>query len=88
MLEFITIKNVQKSLAEWCKLLRKRENLTQQQLAIELNLSPITISKLENGDNATLETILKVLQHFDEMKNFNQFIRTRKSNLNENKSLY
>ncbi len=88
MLEFVTIKDIQKALGEWCKLLRKREKLTQQDLASELDLSPITISKLENGENATLETVLKILQYFDEMNSFNQFIQSRIANLNESKSLY
>lgn len=88
MFEFITIKDIQKALGEWCKLLRKREKLTQQELAKELDISPITISKLENGENATLETILKVLQYFDELNSFNRFIQTKIENLNDTKSLY
>nr|WP_317631496.1 helix-turn-helix transcriptional regulator [uncultured Flavobacterium sp.] len=39
--------------------MRKQEKLTQYDLASELDLSPITISKLENGENTTLETVLK-----------------------------
>ena len=58
-MEFVTIKKNQKALGEWCKLLRKQEKLTQYDLASELDLSPITISKLENGENTTLETVLK-----------------------------
>lgn len=87
-MEFVTIKDIQKSIGEWCKLLRKRDKLTQKDLATELDLSPITISKLENGDNATLETVLKILQYFDEMNSFNRFIQTKITNLNDNKSLY
>lgn len=88
MFDFITIKDIQKTLGEWSKLLRKREKLTQQELAKELDISPITISKLENGENATLETILKVLQYFDELNSFNRFIQTKIENLNDTKSLY
>mgnify|MGYP003482774487 CR=1 FL=1 len=88
MFELITIKDIQKALGEWCKLLRKREKLTQQELAKELDISPITISKLENGENATLETILKVLQYFDELNNLHLFIQTKIENLNDTKSLY
>lgn len=88
MFEFITIKDIQKALGEWCQLLRKREKLTQQELAKELDISPITISKLENGENTTLETILKVLQYFDEMNSLNQFIQTKIEHLNDSKSLY
>lgn len=88
MFELITIKDIQKALGEWCKLLRKREKLTQQELAKELGISPITISKLENGENATLETILKVLQYFDELNSLHRFIQTKIENLNDTKSLY
>lgn len=88
MFDFITIKNIQQTIGAWCKLLRKREKLTQQELAKELDISPITISKLENGENTTLETILKVLQYFDEMNSLNQFIQTKIEHLNDSKSLY
>nr|WP_298001731.1 helix-turn-helix transcriptional regulator [uncultured Flavobacterium sp.] len=88
MFDFITIKNIQQTIGAWCKLLRKREKLTQQDLAKELDISPITISKLENGENTTLETILKVLQYFDEMNSLNQFIQTKIEHLNDSKSLY
>ncbi len=88
MLEFITINDVKSNFGEWCKQLRKREKLTQQQLADELALSPLTISKLENGENPTIETVLKVLQYFDEMKSLNAFVTTKISNLKDNQSLY
>ncbi|HLV42242.1 MAG TPA: helix-turn-helix transcriptional regulator [Brumimicrobium sp.] len=88
MINVVTIKNVQESIGEWCRLLRKREKLTQQQLAVELDLSPITISKLENGENATLETALKILQYFEELDGFNRFIQSKITNLNNIKPLY
>ena len=88
MFDFITIKNIQQTIGAWCKLLRKREKLTQQDLAKELDISPITISKLENGENTTLETILKVLQYFDELNSLYRFIQTKIENLNDTKSLY
>ena len=69
-------------------MLRKREKLTQQELSKKLDISPITISKLDNGENATLETILKVLQYFDELNSLNRFIQTKIENLNDTKSLY
>ena len=88
MLEFVTIKNVQQSVGIWCKQLRKTEKMTQKQLADELAISPITISKLENGENATLETVLKVLQYFDEMNAVYQFVQNKTAQLNDNESLY
>ena len=88
MFQFTTIKDLKKNLGNWCKQLRKRENLTQKQLAEELALSPLTISKLENGENPTIETLLKVLQHFDELKSLNEFVQTKRENLNVNANLY
>lgn len=88
MLDFITIKEVKANLGVWCKQLRKSQRLTQKQLADELALSPLTISKLENGDNPTIETLLKVLQYFNEMQAFNQFVINKIENSNNNQSLY
>jgi len=85
MFRNITIKDVKNNIANWCKTLRKADGLSQQQLANELNLSRITISKLENGENFTIETLLKVLQHFNQMDTFNDFVV---NNTNTDQSLY
>ncbi|RYJ44256.1 XRE family transcriptional regulator [Flavobacterium beibuense] len=39
--------------------------LSQEDLAKALELSRLTIRKLEEGHNATLDTLLKVINHFD-----------------------
>ncbi len=88
MLNFITIKEVKNNIGQWCREMRKAENLTKQELAEELELSRFTIAKLENGENPTLETVLKVLQYFDEMKSLNQFVMNKKEDLSDNKSMY
>ncbi|OWK73098.1 hypothetical protein CBW16_10050 [Flavobacteriaceae bacterium JJC] len=88
MLDFITIKEVKGSIGSWCRAMRKAENLTKQELAEELELSRFTIAKLENGENPTLETLLKVLQYFDEIKSLNQFVVGKTDNLNDHQSLY
>jgi transcriptional regulator with XRE-family HTH domain len=88
MLTFTTIKEVKDNLGLWCKELRKSEKLTQKQLAEELALSPLTISKLENGENPTIETLLKVLQYFNEMDAFNQYLKQRIERVDTNESLY
>ena len=88
MLDFISIKEVKANLGLWCKQLRKSQRLTQKQLADELALSPLTISKLENGENPTIETILKVLQYFNEMEDFNLYMKQRTDLLVANKSMY
>ena len=88
MLDVTTIKDVKNSIGEWCKKMRKAEHLTQQELADELALSRLTIAKLENGENPTIETLLKVLQYFDEMKSINQFVSDKIENLDNNQSMY
>lgn len=88
MLDFITIKEVKISIGTWCREMRKAENLTKQELAEELDLSRFTIAKLENGENPTLDTVLKVLQYFDEMKALNQFVTDKIENVDNNQSLY
>lgn len=75
MFDSLTIKEVQIQLGHWCRALRKTEGLTQQKLADELVLSRLTISKLERGENFTIDTLLKVLQHFGVLKVFNDFIK-------------
>lgn len=88
MLDFTTIKDVKNTIGEWCRKMRKAENLTQQELADELALSRLTIAKLENGDNPTLETLLKVLNYFDEMKSIHQFVTDKIENLDHQQSMY
>lgn len=88
MLDFITIKEVKTHIGQWCRQLRKAQKLSKQELAAELGISRFTIAKLENGENPTLDTLLKVLQYFDEMKSLNQFVVTKTNDLNYNQSMY
>ncbi|RCH56874.1 XRE family transcriptional regulator [Mucilaginibacter hurinus] len=70
MLIGVSIKETKLKTAEMVKVLRKREKLSQEQLAMRLNLSRITIKNLEAGKNATLDTLFKVLQYFDLLQSF------------------
>ncbi|WP_234110548.1 MULTISPECIES: helix-turn-helix domain-containing protein [Chryseobacterium] len=88
MLDFLTIKEVKTNIGQWCRQMRKAQNLTKQELAEELDLSRFTVAKLENGENPTLETLLKVLQYFDEMKSLNQFVVTKTKEFTDNPSMY
>jgi len=88
MLEIATIKEVKLNFGIWCKNMRKSNDLSQEALARELAVSRITISKLENGENATFETILKILQYFDELKGLNLFIKSKNEDIINHKSLY
>jgi len=64
MLEVTTIKDVKVKIGEGCKALRKSHDLSRDQLAEVLDVSSTTIQNIENGKNATLDTILKVANHF------------------------
>ncbi|MFA6151171.1 MAG: helix-turn-helix transcriptional regulator [Chitinophagaceae bacterium] len=85
--EAIKIKDVKETLGEWIKGMRKEKNLSQDELAIALNLSRITIQNLESGKNITIDTLLKVLQYFDALDSFHQYISSESQN-NSYKSLY
>ena len=69
------------------KLLRDRKSLTQEQLAEQLGLSRLTIQNLEAGKNPTMDTLLKVLQHFDLLPGFDRYIESEMNN-NSQQSLY
>jgi transcriptional regulator with XRE-family HTH domain len=88
MLDFLTIKEVKTNIGQWCRHMRKAQNLTKQELAEELDLSRFTIAKLENGQNPTLDTLLKVLQYFDEMTSLNQFVVNKTKDHTDNPSMY
>lgn len=60
-----TIKELKIKLGKLVKTLRKKKGLSQEALGKQLNLSRITIQNLESGKNATLDTLLIVMQHFD-----------------------
>jgi transcriptional regulator with XRE-family HTH domain len=67
MLSFITIKDCKLKIGEWCKMKRKSEKLSQNELAELLDISRITIQKLEAGKNITLDNLLKIMNHFDDL---------------------
>lgn len=86
-LEAIKIKDVKEKLGDWMKAIRKGKNLSQDELAIALNISRITIQNLESGKNITIDTLLKVLQYFDALDSFHQYVSSEAQN-NAYKSLY
>ncbi|CAM4358408.1 XRE family transcriptional regulator [Cytophagaceae bacterium 50C-KIRBA] len=83
----IKISDVKDQLGQWCKSLRKQQGLSQEELGKQLNLSRLTIQHLESGRNSTLDTLLKVLNHFQEMDELYQYIQA-KSVSQSPKSLY
>ena len=84
----IKIKDIKLEIAQLIKSFRKRDNLSQQELAEKLDLSRITIQNLESGKNFTIDTLLKVLQYFGLLSSLNELLK-EKRNENENlESLY
>jgi DNA-binding XRE family transcriptional regulator len=69
MLDTVTIREVKLQLGELCKQKRQSYEMSQEDLAEELDLSRFTIQKFENGKNATLDTVLKIANHFDLLDN-------------------
>lgn len=64
MLDVITIKDVKVKIGSACKTLRKSNDLSRDELAEALAVSSTTIQNIENGKNATLDSILKLANHF------------------------
>lgn len=84
----LKIKDVKSELGQLVKSYRKREKLSRQELADKLELSRITIQNLESGKNFTIDTLLKVLQHFDLLVAFNDFLKGKRSENEDVESLY
>lgn len=64
MLEVVTIKEIKVKIGEACKLNRKANDLSREELAEVLEVSSTTIQNIENGKNTTLDNVLKVANHF------------------------
>ncbi len=84
----IKIKDVKSEIGLLVKSYRKGEKLSMQELADKLELSRITIQNLESGKNFTIDTLLKALQYFDKLSDFNDFVKGKRSENEDVESLY
>lgn len=84
----LKIKDVKTEIGQLVKAYRKREKLSMQELGDQLELSRITIQNLESGKNFTIDTLLKVFQHFDLLTAFNDFLKGKRSENEDVESLY
>lgn len=75
MIDAVTIKDVKLQLGELCKQKRQSYEMSQEDLAEALDISRYTIQKFENGKNATLDTVLKIANHFDLLNNLYQALK-------------
>ena len=87
MIDAITIKEVKLQLGALCKQRRQSYQMSQEDLADALGLSRFTIQKFENGKNATIDTVLKIANHFDLLESLYQALKNLESN-NDINSLY
>jgi transcriptional regulator with XRE-family HTH domain len=84
----LKIKDVKLEIGQLIKSYRKQQKLSQQDLAAQLELSRITIQNLESGKNFTIDTLLKVFNHFDVLVGFNQFLMDKRNETEQLTSLY
>ena len=84
----LKIKDVKSEIGQLVKSLRKKQKLSQQELAEQLDLSRITIQNLESGKNFTIDTLLKIFKHFDVLIGFNQFLIDKRDESEQLTSLY
>lgn len=80
MFSNVNIADVKVRFGTLVKALRKKQGLTQEELGKKLNLSRITIQNLESGKNATMDTMLIVMQYLDLLNNFNDMLQTEITN--------
>ena len=88
MFSTLLVSDVKADMGKLIKKMRTNRNLTQEELARQLNLSRITIQHIEQGKNFTIEVYLLALQYFDEMASLSMFIKTKLDEQQSIKSIY
>ncbi len=71
------------NLGEIISISRKKEKITQQDLANNIGVSRLTISNIENGKNVTIDNVLKIFKYFYLLDDFNEFLLNVKLNKNK-----
>ena len=64
VINIYTIREVKEKIGLVCQQHRKANDLSRDDLAKALKISATTIQNIENGENATLDNILKIANHF------------------------
>lgn len=88
MFQTLEIQDVKKEIGELVKAVRKSRKLTQLELAQAVDASRYTIQKLEQGQNFTIDTLLKVLKELEILELLNGEIVQAKAQVLNTKSLY
>ncbi|TXE04755.1 helix-turn-helix transcriptional regulator [Algoriphagus aquimarinus] len=82
------VSGIKNEIGTLLRKMRKTNSLSQQQLADLLNLSRITIQNVESGKNFTIDVLLLILQHFNELDSFNTYIKVKSEEYDNLDSLY
>ncbi len=77
----ITINDLKQEFGIWCKQMRKKEGLSQTELAELLAVSRLTISNLEKGINVNVDTLFCALKHFDELNALYALVKDKQASL-------
>ncbi|SFI78936.1 helix-turn-helix transcriptional regulator [Myroides guanonis] len=80
--------DVRSKIGELVKAMRNSRSMTQQELAEKLNLTRLTIHKVENGKNFNIDTLLLILQYFDLLSVFSDFIEEQRVQFKDFGSFY
>lgn len=84
----VEIKVVKEEIGILVKLLRKRENISQEKLADKLDVSRITIQNIESGKNFTIDTLFKILKEFEALDDIYAQLKEYNEDLKNVKPLY
>jgi transcriptional regulator with XRE-family HTH domain len=75
MFHRIKVSDVRIQIGQLLRNLRKRERISQQELADRIGVSRVTVYNIETGKNANIDTWLLILEHFDALAEFSEFMR-------------
>ena len=81
------ISEVQLNIGKIVELYRRKEKLTQEELAERIGASRPTISHIENGRGASTSIILKIFKYFGVLQDLNSFYESMLNRLEEEKGL-
>jgi transcriptional regulator with XRE-family HTH domain len=85
---FHNIDDIKNEMGAMVRKMRKSVGLSQEELAEKLKLSRITIQNVEAGRNFNIDTLLLILQHFNQLESFNEYIKEKSEEYDNLDSLY
>lgn len=83
-----SVQDTKSEIAQLIKKMRRLQGITQDELAAKLNLSRATIQNVEAAKNFTIDTLLLILQYFEQLQSFQGFIKEKSEEFDNLDSLY